>query len=112
MNFKHKITIKEEYYSEENAVSYLIQSIENRLNYLIKQLERDENLIILNIYSNTDTKDHYLDDKLTLERVVEYIDTEEIEQAGYKLFKMCDHYYIYDEDSNVLNLRDYEGEWR
>lgn len=112
MELKHKIIIKEEYYSEENAVSYLIQSIENRLNYLIKQLENDENIIILNIYSNTDTKDHYLDDKLVLERIVEYIDIDEIEQSDYELVEMSDQYYLYDKDSRVLDLKDEEGEWR
>ena len=111
MELKHKIIIKEEYYSEENAVSYLIQSIENRLNYLIKQLENDENIIILNIYSNTDTKDHYLDDKLVLERIVEYIDIDEIEQSDYELVEMSDQYYLYDKDSRVLDLKDEEGEW-
>lgn len=112
MELKHKIIIKEEYYSEENAVSYLIQSIENRLNYLIKQLENDENIIILNIYSNTNTKDHYLDDKLVLERIVEYIDIDEIEQSDYELVEMSDQYYLYDKDSRVLDLKDEEGEWR
>lgn len=114
VNLKHEIRIIEEYTYEKDKLHYLIQSMDNRLNHLIKQLEQDKSIIILNIYN--DESHNYYDDWRThktirLERVVEYIDKDEVEESEYKLITIEDEYYLVDKDSVVIDLKDYKEEF-